>query len=142
MNFNNLAEVQKLCLKYYTSDGYLHALRVAHYAADNPAFESEDSKETAYLVGLCHDLIEDTNCTYPEIALAMGSAQSFVDNVIGLLTRRNEETYSDYISRLRSSNNKLAYIVKLCDIKDHLVNSDTLTDSLRDRYYKELPNLL
>ena len=56
--------------------------------------------------------------------------------------RNTNETYDDYICRLRSSRNKLAYIVKLCDIKDHLTQKETLTDSLKERYLKALPVLL
>ena len=142
MIFNEISNVFELCATHYDSETLQHCVRVAKMAAANPAVESQDEREVIYQVALCHDLLEDTSCTTWDIAQAMNGSESFVENVIGLLTRNTDETYDDYIGRLRSSRNKIAYIVKLCDIKDHLTQKETLTDSLKERYLKVLPVLL
>ena len=142
MVFNKISNVLELCVSHYDAETLKHCIRVAKMAAANPAVESQDEQEVIYQVALCHDLLEDTSCTARDIAQAMNGSESFVKNVLGLLTRNTDETYDDYICRLRSSKNKIAYIVKLCDIKDHLTQKETLTDSLKERYLKVLPVLL
>lgn len=142
MVFNKISNVLELCISHYNTETLKHCIRVAKMAAANPAVESQDEQEVIYQVALCHDLLEDTSCTARDIAQAMNGSESFVENVLGLLTRNTDETYDDYICRLRSSRNKIAYIVKLCDIKDHLTQKETLTDSLKERYLKALPVLL
>lgn len=142
MNYTILSNIIKLCTQYYKPDTFQHCLRVAKYAASNPAISNDDEREVIYKMALCHDLIEDTSCTYEEIAEASISSIDYIKNVLGLLTRQSSESYEEYICRLRSSKNKHAYIIKLCDIKDHLEQKETLTDSLKKRYLSILPTLL
>ena len=143
MFLRELSDVIDLCVNYYgTPEAFQHCVRVAKMAATNPAIESQDEAEVIYQVALCHDLLEDTDCTMEEIAEATNSSMSFIENVLGLLTRKKDETYMDYIKRIRSSRNLYAYVIKLSDIKDHLNLDETLTDSLQERYVNALKILL
>lgn len=81
------------------------------------------------MVGLLHDIIEDTDTTLDELP----------ENIrvdISTLTRRSDETYFEYINRIKNYGSNRAIIVKLYDIKDHLEQKDTLTKSLEKRYLK------
>ena len=80
-------------------------------------------------VGLLHDIIEDTNTTLDELPEDIR-----ID--IATLTRRSDETYFEYINRIKNNGSKRAITVKLCDINDHLNQKDTLKDSLKKRYLK------
>lgn len=142
MNYAILSNIVGLCARYYEPDTFQHCLRVAKHAVLNPAINGDDERASVYEMALCHDLIEDTDCTYEEVAEALICSIDYVENVLGLLTRKSRESYEEYICRLRSSKNKYAYIIKLCDIKDHLEQKETLTDSLKKRYLNILPVLL
>lgn len=134
-----------LCSKHYgseLSETFQHSLRVARFASENPLLTDEEERETAYLIGLCHDLIEDTKCTFREITEATGLDEDFVRYVLDALTKRRHEIYGEYILRLRECKSKHAYIVKLADMKDHLSETDTLTEELKEKYLHALPLLL
>lgn len=104
---------------------YYHAIRVAKLV-------SEYNNSTDYeLVALLHDIIEDTDTSLDEIPVD-------IKEDIDILTRRKEETYFDYIETIKKYGTKRAFIVKLCDLKDHLNQKDTLTVSLKKRYLKAL----
>lgn len=76
------------------------------------------------MVGLMHDLIEDTPTTLQELdSLGFDSA---VVEAVGLLTRTADVSYCDYVRRLKS--NDLARQVKLADLRD---NSDIRRSLLR-----------
>ena len=80
---------------------------------------------------LLHDILEDTDTTSSELPMDIR------DDVI-VLTRRNDETYFEYINRIKNSGSQKAIAVKIADLKDHLEQKDTLKDSLKDRYIKAL----
>jgi hypothetical protein len=61
---------------------------------------------------------------------------------IDVLTRRDKETYNEYINRIILSKDKEIVRIKICDIMDHLVNFETLKPSLKKRYMKALETLL
>lgn len=83
----------------------LHCLRV---------MMSFDDSE-AQLVGLMHDLIEDTATTVGELErLGLGDQ---VLAAIVLLTHRPQDSYCDYVRRLKG--NSLAKRVKLADLRDN-----------------------
>ena len=62
-----------------------------------------------------------------------------------MLTRDKEKvSYEAYLSNLKSNYNSYpeAYWVKMADMKDHLSETETLTDELKEKYLKALPCLL
>ena len=98
-----------------------HAERVAEYV--------EIYGGICKYVALLHDIIEDTETTLNEIPEDMR-------NDIDILTRKEDETYFDYIHKIKNSDNRTAIIVKLADIYDHLEQVETLKPSLKKRYEK------
>ena len=106
----------------YTLETRKHAERVSRYAR----IYGEDFA----LIGLLHDIIEDTETTLDEIP----------ENIridIDALTRRKNETYFDYIRRIKKGSCR-AIIIKYIDIYDHLKQKETLKPSLKKRYEKAI----
>jgi (p)ppGpp synthase/HD superfamily hydrolase len=101
----------------YPASTLQHCIRVANIAGE---YEDID-----WTIGLLHDIIEDTDTTLDELPVD-------IRDDIDILTRKNSETYFEYINRIVNSN-KRAIIIKCCDIYDHLQCVDTLTDSLKKR---------
>lgn len=63
-----------------------------------------------FIVGMLHDIIEDTSVTEEELSF-------FDEDIISsvkLLTRENQP-YADYFNAILDSGNKVAMIVKYCD---------------------------
>lgn len=140
-NYKCFINTISLCEKYYKKDTFQHCLRVASYAIGNVCLTDEE-QVIAFQIAMCHDLLEDTEVTIEEICEATGYSEGFVKNVLGALTKEKTETYINYIQRLKNCNSKYPYIVKLADMKDHLMQIETLTDKLKDKYWEALPYLL
>lgn len=136
-----LMNLIKLCRDNYDEKTFNHAVRVANYAVENVMSKQID-KDTIYCLALCHDLLEDTEVTCDDITNCTGMFKSLVSGVLESLTKNKEEDYIDYIQRLKRADNVYAYIIKLADMKDHLMQTETLTDKLKERYWKALPYLL
>lgn len=143
MGYNNtVSNIIALCTKNYDQKTFDHCLRVANYAVDNVCLRSSDEKKTAFTFALCHDLLEDTSVTVMEISVATGYSVSFIKDILGALTKTKDETYIEYIERLKTNKSIYPYIIKLADMKDHLVQTETLTDRLKEKYWNALPYLL
>lgn len=84
------------------------------------------SDETLQTIAVLHDVVEDTAVTL--VDLDMQFPQGVV-NAVDALTRRDGETYPDFI--LRVSRNPLARKVKIADIRDNLRPG---AEHLRARY--------
>ena len=137
-----IADTIIMCSKYYDIKTLQHCLRVAKYAVENVCLRSDDDRQIAFIVALCHDLLEDTNISIETIAEVTELNVSFLTNVLGALTRKKSETYLDYIKRLKQNQSPYPYIVKMADMKDHLSQKDTLTEKLKEKYWNILPELL
>lgn len=122
----NSIKIFNYIVNRYPKDIKAHAVRVANMCIKY-GFDY-------MIVGLLHDIIEDTNITLDELPEDIR-----ID--IATLTRRSDETYFEYINRIKNGS-KRAIIVKLCDIEDHLNQKDTLKDSLKKRYLKAQEILL
>ena len=110
-----------------------HSLRVAWLA-------SRQGHSYA-VVGMMHDMLEDSDVTQDELLSAGVSDDELV--AIRLLTR-GTEPYEDYIQHLANSGNPLAISVKLCDLLDHLDPSliAGLDKRKQSRYLSALPVML
>lgn len=84
----------------------LHVLRVTSRVYDLPA----------QMAAVLHDVVEDTPVTLDELRL-MGYPEKVLE-AIDSLTRRDGESYEDYIERVAL--NPLAVRVKLSDLEDHM----------------------
>jgi (p)ppGpp synthase/HD superfamily hydrolase len=72
----------------------------------------------AWHVAVLHDVMEDCDVTREDI-LGAGYTTEEAD-AIELLTRRDGETYEEFIERIALSGNALAVEVKMADITDNL----------------------
>lgn len=129
-NFEQLIKIFNLSVKYYSKKKISHATRVAEYAAIK-AEEIHLNSTRAYMIGLAHDLLEDTECPEEELVAAIGETNY---NSVILLTKSNEQEYEDYIRKIIESKDNYAFIVKQADIKDHMTLSNTLTEKLLNKY--------
>ena len=142
IHYDVISNTISLCSRYYKPATFHHCLRVAKYVVNNVCLRNDDEKETAYIVALCHDLLEDTTVKLEEIQMATGYSHGFLSNVIDALTQKEDEPYIDYIKRLKQNHSPYPYIIKLADMKDHLMQKDTLTEQLKEKYWVALPELL
>lgn len=83
----------------------LHPLKVMHY------LKSDD--EELQCIALGHDIIEDTEVTYTELAVA-GMSERVIEG-IRALTKVRGESYAEY--KVRVLQNRDAMRVKLCDLR-------------------------
>lgn len=124
----------ELCNLYYDKETFEHAKRVANKARDIARFFGLSyDYYFIYQLGLAHDLYEDTS-----IKKDTWFDKKFEKN-LSLLTREKDVDYNDYIAQIyaMAKNNPEympAYIVKLADMYDHLTETDTLTEELKEKY--------
>lgn len=69
-------------------------------------------------VALLHDVIEDTSVTKDDL-IGMGFSQDVVDAVV-ILSRKDNETYAEFINRIADSKNSSAIKVKVADLEDNM----------------------
>lgn len=129
----------RMAKQYYEPKTYEHALRVAGYVAENPMIP-DDKMDNCVALAIMHDLIEDTKYS----GGGFGAEYSYFEECLNLLTRPKDMDYLKYIKKIRDFSNirAEAYWVKMADMKDHLSQTETLTDNLKEKYLKALPYLL
>ena len=115
----------------YPKKKFYHALRVAGYAFDKAADSRSVKPYDALMVGIAHDLLEDTECTCDMLSELMTSEQ--IGAVLSL-TKGDDEDYDTYIMGIIEHGSDLAKLVKGADMKDHYMLSDTLTEKLHKKY--------
>jgi (p)ppGpp synthase/HD superfamily hydrolase len=111
----------------------LHVLRVMLRQDD----------ETARMVAVLHDILEDTPVTFSDLQSAGYSEQ--VCDAVDSLTRRRGETYEAMVERVAT--NPLARQVKIADLADNLdlkrtVPADSAAAEHRARYEAARKRLL
>lgn len=87
-------------------------------------------------IAVAHDFLEDTDFTAERMKEDGLIHDSIVDSIVAL-TRRNDETYEEYILRVKNYSEEVTKI-KIYDILDHLACIETLKPSLKERYLKAL----
>lgn len=127
----------RMAKQYYGPKTYDHALRVVAYVADNQIIP-DNKMDTCISLAIMHDLIEDT--VYGEF----NDVPIALEHGMKIITKIKGESYIDYIKNIVSNKDTCpeAYWVKLADIKDHLSQTETLTDKLKEKYLNALPYLL
>ena len=92
---------------------YAHCLRVYQslLAAGIPCEEAS--------IGLLHDVVEDTEHTLESVKEALPFLKDSVLEALDLLTKREDQTRNEYLSRLASSENSLAILCKSYDAYDN-----------------------
>jgi (p)ppGpp synthase/HD superfamily hydrolase len=84
-----------------------HPLRVADNFRHTPA----------YVPAVLHDVVEDSDLTLDDIQEMFGEE---IAKIVELLTRRESESYPDFISRIIASQNRDAMLIKMADLKDNM----------------------
>ncbi|MBR6019913.1 MAG: HD domain-containing protein [Lachnospiraceae bacterium] len=106
---------------------FLHPEAVASFV------DTEEEKIVAYL----HDVMED----HPDYMPVSGFREKFGDAVTDallLLRHDRDDSYEEYIEKIRSSNNRLAIRVKLADLRHNtdVSRGITITDPVeREQFY-------
>lgn len=138
-NYNSLIKVMDLAQKYYSKNKLKHAIRVAGFACADAQTRTNVDSLSAFIVGIAHDLLEDTECSHEELEQAIG--KNLMSSVI-ILTKSDDITYEDYITEVKLSNDPLAILVKKADIKDHFSQEETLTKKLIEKYLPHIKDFL
>ena len=141
------AEYHKGMVDKYGNPYMEHLIRVAdrvremEYDFVDETSEIEMYVATAYL----HDIIEDTDCTREDLVALFPES---VVEAIFRLTRKEGMTYAEYIERILSRDiiptlaGKIARVVKLADLLDHLAGPTPCPPNLVKRYEKSLYRLI
>lgn len=112
----------------------LHPLRVM-FALDN---------EKDKIVGVLHDVIEDTNITYEYLISNGFGGEIEILEALRSVTRKENETYEEFINRVAL--NPIGKRVKLADLQDNMdisrLPNPTEKDYFRMKKYKEAKNKL
>lgn len=142
-------EAWELAAKVLDEEGLRHAERVADYAIDSPVgmlcADSDVDREILWIVGILHDVVEDTDLGLEDLGLERTVA---IDNEIYMALRYlSKPKWMEYEMYCKNIDNsivygKYAYIVKMADIKDHLMLENTLSDRLKEKYIGALRILL
>jgi (p)ppGpp synthase/HD superfamily hydrolase len=92
------------------------------------------SSETEMIAAILHDVVEDTDWTLDKLRQAGFSEE--VVQVVECLTHRDQETYDEFIARVRT--NAIASTVKLADLEDNMDmrRLRTLTEKDAERLHK------
>lgn len=104
-----------------------HPIRVAE------AVERITGDKELVMVALLHDVVEDTDATFDDLAKAFSPR---VIEAVDALTRRYQESYRDFIARICLSAD--AWIVKRADILDNLSSLPPRSIALSLRYTEAL----
>lgn len=128
----------KVAREYYDDTTYQHVMRVAAYVA-NDNLIPDNKKDDCVALAIMHDLLEDTKVDASRLPINF-----YLQDCLNILTKDSESTYEDYIKNIKNKyiSRPEAYWVKLADMKDHLTQTETLTDKLRDKYLVSIPYLL
>ena len=137
--------IQSIAKNYYNKETYEHASRVVTFVATDPRvmLHERNFRYFCAALAICHDLFEDTDC--PRDAFDEELTEG-----IDILTRKQDESYIDYCKRISARDSEYfmrdvelaAWYVKLADMKDHLTQTDTLTDKLKKKYLEGMAYLL
>lgn len=72
----------------------------------------------AYIVALCHDILEDTDCPIEELNKAIGGDTEIFDAIVAITRRATEDYYFDFIERIKK--NDIARLVKIYDLQHNM----------------------
>ena len=128
----------------YGNPYFYHLERVANRVREMEYnMVDETSDINLYIVAAyLHDVIEDTDHLIGDLIDEFGET---VAEAVKLLTRDKEETYADYVVGIKNSvflEGKIARVVKLADLFDHLMGPTPCPPHLIKRYEKSLYTLI
>lgn len=130
IDFKDIIDV----IKFAYEKIFSHCLRVASYTAEMRPFTEE---AIAYITAaILHDIFKDTETTERELHqhLPFPVIDKGVISSVKILTKDPDTSYEDYIKRIFDSGDSIAITVKRADMKDHLTQTETLSDKLKAEY--------
>lgn len=112
-----------------TGSGYNHSLQVA---SKFPVLS------VSWKVAILHDILEDKGATFFELESFLRSVNSeYIMRYVCAVTRLPEETYFTYIRGIKRVGG-IALDVKRADLAVNLSRTETLKESLKQRYLKAI----
>ena len=128
----------------YGNPYFEHLERVANRVRDMEYDMVDETSEINLYIAAAylHDVIEDTDYLIGDIIDKFGET---IAEAVKLLTRGEEETYADYVIGIKKSvflEGKIARVVKLADLFDHLMGPTPCPPNLIKRYEKSLYTLI
>ena len=132
--------------RYYDDKTLHHALSVATHATNSSIIKYNEhiSKDVVFILGLLHDIMEDTDYNIDEDEFMLSYKNSAYGGIIfyglKILTKDKSMDYNTYIKHIKDEMTVCieAYIVKQADLWDHLKRTETLTDRLKEKYLSAL----
>lgn len=103
-----------------------------HPVAVCKLLKEKNFSEEYQIVGLFHDLLEDTNTSYDEI---LNLTTKKIADAVKLLTKESGYNMSDYIGNIKQ--NEIARMVKLADRIHNLLEANLASEDFKNRYIKE-----
>jgi (p)ppGpp synthase/HD superfamily hydrolase len=94
-----------------------HIEKVVHLLKKHPNDKFDIIISAAYL----HDVVEDTDVTLDELREQFDKS---VCDVVEILTKRENESYFNFIMRIKDSEIKEAILVKLADINQNMSDAN------------------
>lgn len=128
----------KAAREYYDDATYYHVMRVAAYVASDNLIP-DNKKDDCIILAIMHDLLEDT-----DFDISTFSINYYLEDCLKILTKDPKNSYEEYIKNIKEkyTYRPEAYWVKLADMKDHICQTETLTDKLKEKYLSAIPYLL
>ncbi len=128
----------------YGNPYFYHLERVANRVREMEYnMVDETSEINLYIVAAyLHDVIEDTDYLIGDLIDEFGET---IAEAVKLLTRDKKETYANYVIGIKNSvflEGKIARVVKLADLFDHLMGPTPCPPNLIKRYEKSLYALI
>ena len=98
---------------------------------------SHGRNEEEKIIGLLHDLLEDTKVTIEELK-EMGFS-SFILETLKLLTRNKAYSYDEYIDQIINSHNESALYIKKIDLEHNMdfTRCPNLDEATREKLQKK-----
>jgi (p)ppGpp synthase/HD superfamily hydrolase len=128
----------------YGNPYFEHLERVANRVREMEYDMVDETSEINLYIAAAylHDVVEDTDCLIGDIIDKFGET---IAEAVKLLTRGEEETYADYVIGIKKSvylEGKIARVVKMADLLDHLMGPTPCPPNLVKRYEKSLYSLM
>ena len=98
---------------------------------------SHGRNEEEKIIGLLHDLLEDTKVTIEELK-EMGFS-SFILETLKILTRNKTSSYDEYIDQIINSHNESALYIKKIDLEHNMdfTRCPNLDETTREKLQKK-----
>ena len=121
-SYKQFYKAEELVAKYFEgkvdkggNDYKYHLYNVANSVEKELSCGTE--REMCMVVGLLHDILEDTDCTV-EILNENGFDDEIIDAIVAITRRKDEHSYFDFIKRVKS--NEIARVVKIYDLENNM----------------------